>query len=76
MSNKYPSSSRLFTNPSFAKGTARIGDIFGTLDEYNYEHTEEEAGTKALAKDWSLVGNDIDQAITIYGAAKESNTSK
>jgi hypothetical protein len=32
---KHISSSSLFTNPSFTKGTARVVDLFGQLDEYN-----------------------------------------
>jgi hypothetical protein len=45
---------------------ARIGDLFGSLDEYNYKKTEAEADSEALRRDWLIVGRDIANAIKSY----------
>jgi len=70
MNNSFIFSSQLFTPPSFAKGTARIGDLFGQ-DEYNYESSDEEADIKALERDWSIIGRDISQAMQTYDTANK-----
>lgn len=49
----------LLRQPSFLKGSARIVDLFGNVNTYNYSKTEKDADAKSLAKDWSAVGNDI-----------------
>ena len=66
MSDVYISSSSLYTYPSFAKGIARIGDLFGTLDGYNYKETEADADVEALTRNWRIVGRDIANAIRSY----------
>lgn len=64
-------SSDLFTTPSFLKGTARIIDLFGNLDDYNYKPTDKKVDTEALKRDWDIVGLDILDAIELY---EQSNT--
>ena len=69
-------SSALFTRPSISKGSSRVVDLFGYLDEYNYSKTEEEADLKALTRDWKIVGLDIHKAMGAYGKEQASNTTK
>ncbi|HLD26368.1 MAG TPA: hypothetical protein VJB63_00200 [Patescibacteria group bacterium] len=52
--------------PSFWKGTARVLDLFGNLDVYNYSNNEEEADFNALKRDWEIVGQDLFSAIKQY----------
>jgi hypothetical protein len=59
-------SSSLYQTPSLLKGAARIVSISGTLDEYRISPTKEEADTKALHKDWEMVGEDMTNAIQQY----------
>lgn len=66
MSKKFISSSALFTSPSFWKGTARIADLFGGLDNYNYKETEAKADLESLKRDWNIIGLDIADAMGIY----------
>ena len=63
---KFISSSALFTAPSFLKGTARVVDMFGTINDYNYKETEAEADLESLKRDWSIIGIDIANEIGIY----------
>lgn len=67
MTEKPVRSSILFINPSFGRGIARIVDLFGNLDDYNYDKTEKEADSKALRRDWTIVGRDISHALEEYG---------
>ena len=67
MIQRFLPSSALFTYPSGLKGSARLFDFFGTLDEYNYKETDEEADGESIFRDWSLVGNDIKTALEHYG---------
>lgn len=60
------SSSRLYSKPSFLKGAARNMDMFGSLNNYNYSESEEEADLRALKRDWKIVGIDIYKAILNY----------
>lgn len=66
MSKTFINSSALFTSPSILKGTARVVDLFGYLDDYNYKKTEAEADAEALKRDWTIVGLDIKTAIGLY----------
>ena len=66
MSKIFLNSSALFTSPSFLKGAARVSDLFGYLDDYNYKPTGNEADFEALKRDWEIVGLDIQNAIEIY----------
>ena len=57
-------STDLFCYPSFVKGVARLGSIYGHLDEYNYKDNADE---EALEKDWIIIGKDIGNSIEKYG---------
>ncbi|HEY4526938.1 MAG TPA: hypothetical protein VJK53_03785 [Candidatus Paceibacterota bacterium] len=57
---------RLYAEPSFAEGIARIMDIGGTLQVYNASKTEQEADVTALKNDWRAVGDDIQTSIAQY----------
>jgi hypothetical protein len=59
-------SSRLFAEPSFLEGMARLFDTANSLDIYNTDE-EKEADLKALAADWRAVGDDLKTVIDQYG---------
>jgi len=65
--NDFIRSTKLFSAPSTIKGIARVVDIFGNLDEYNYQ---ENADAKAIQMDWENVGVDISNSIKIYEQKK------
>lgn len=54
---------RLYARPSFWEGLARLLDVGGTLNEYNYSDSDEEADVRAILSDWEAVGKDIRAAI-------------
>lgn len=66
MFTSFINSSDLFASPSFMKGAARIADLFGYLDDYNYKPTGKKVDTEALKRDWNIVGLDIFEAIELY----------
>jgi hypothetical protein len=47
----------LFAIPSFLSGAARVLDIGGTFDDYNY--SPEESDARAIRSDFMTIGNDI-----------------
>jgi hypothetical protein len=55
---------KLFATPSFLTGAARLVDIGGVFDKYNSSRSEEEADSRALASDWSVVGDDLRKVMT------------
>ena len=59
-------SNRLFAEPSFVEGMARVLDIGGTLQEYNTSPTEREADIESLRNDWRAVGADLRGAFKNY----------
>lgn len=60
-------STDLFSFPSFLKGASRVVDLFGKLDEYKYD---DDADTKALKKDWEVVGQNIKESIDNYATTQ------
>lgn len=54
---------RLFAQPSFMSGAARLVDLGGVFDKYNQSQTEAEADSRALASDWLSVGNNLRDAL-------------
>ncbi len=64
MSEIIISSTDLLSNPSRLKGAARIFDITGKLDFYDYK---ENADEESIARDWKIVGLEIN-----YGIKEES----
>lgn len=68
-------SSTLFSMPSFMKGVARSIDLYGTIDEYNIADDGRETDTKALKRDWEMIGKDLYAAIKIYGSKVSNKTN-
>ncbi|MGH9498951.1 MAG: hypothetical protein ACRD3L_07385 [Terriglobales bacterium] len=62
MSNKVKSGF-LYSDPSFLSGLARTLDVYGLYDAHNASSTPLEADTRALASDWIVVGQDLQDAI-------------
>jgi hypothetical protein len=60
----------LFADPSFMTGMARVYDLGGLFDDYNYSTTPEEADARAIWSDWVAVGNCLweafDQVVAEY----------
>lgn len=59
-------SGRLFANPSFFTGLAKVIDIGATFDQYNVNQTPQEADFWSLWSDWYSVGDDFRSAIEFY----------
>ena len=57
---------RLYAMPSWISGAARVLDIGGTLNEYNFSENPAEADYLAIASDWAAVGLDLQAAIDSY----------
>ncbi len=54
----------LFARPSFIEGIARQFDFGNALSEYNYSFRNgQEADTRAIAADWSAVGDYLRDAV-------------
>ena len=56
----------LYAEPSIWEGFARILDIAGDFDDYNYSESDLEADMIALASDWYAVGADLHRAINRF----------
>ncbi|HXE09291.1 MAG TPA: hypothetical protein VN612_15415 [Acidobacteriaceae bacterium] len=54
---------RLFAQPSYVSGAARLVDLGGVFDKYNKSNSEQEADSRALASDWAAIGNDLSLAL-------------
>jgi hypothetical protein len=61
------SSDFLFVAPSFLRGLGTVLDIGGTAESGNYSvsKTPTEADVRAMASDWVMVGQDIDDAVEV-----------
>ena len=59
-------SGRLFANPSFITGMAKILDIGATFDVYNENITPKEADYRAILSDWYAVGDELRYALEEY----------
>jgi hypothetical protein len=70
MSNKVKSGF-LYADPSFLSGFGRTLDLHGLYDAYNASATPLEADTRALAADWIVVGQDLQDAIDEFSQTKK-----
>ena len=70
MSNKVKSGF-LYADPSFLSGFAHTLDLHGLYDAYNASRTPIEADTRALAADWIVVGQDLQDAIDEFQSQTE-----
>ncbi len=57
-----------YAQPSLTEGLAHVLDLWGTFDDYNYSHSDEEADYVALASDWYAIGADLYHAISRFEA--------
>lgn len=53
----------LYAEPSFTEGVARLFDWGGTLNEYNYSNSGQEADRNAMFVDWAAVSEDYAEVI-------------
>ena len=67
---------RLYAEPTFISGMARVLDIGATLHEFNYSTTPELADIEAIRSDWEAVGNDLRVAIDTVKTESGSNEQK
>ncbi len=56
----------LFALPSFLAGFGSAIDFGGTMMNFNYSDSQNEADSLALSNDWAMVGNDIRNAMRQY----------
>jgi hypothetical protein len=56
----------LYARPSLCEGLARLVDIGGMLNEYNYSDSPQQADIRAILSDWEAVGVDIRAAIAQF----------
>ena len=73
----YPRASFRFTMPSFLSGMARTLDFMGTLDDYQWETSDERLDALALYHDWCAVGDDLGAAMNAHlaqGTPREPQT--
>ena len=54
----------LFSDPSFVKGMGTVFNVWGNYYTFNYSSSEEEADARAIASDWTMVGKDIQHALS------------
>lgn len=63
----------LFTTPGFLAGAARVIDLFGELEDYNFAPNSEMADAIAMRGDWQAVGGDLRAAMDEYRAQAHSD---
>src|SRR3989344_1395122 len=63
---KHYISNKLFAEPSFIEGGARLLDFGNTLQEYNASETDAETDIESLKNDWRAIGDDIKISIERY----------
>ncbi len=59
---------RFAAAPSFWEGMGRLFDFGGTLSQYNFSETPEQADSLAIRSDWMAIGGDISAAIRSFEA--------
>jgi hypothetical protein len=69
MSNKVKSGF-LYADPSFLSGFGRTLDLHGLYDAYNISATPLEADARALAADWIVTGQDLQDTIDEFQSEK------
>jgi hypothetical protein len=56
MSDDFFKTTALMTSPNFSKGATKVFNLYGKLDEYDYQN---DADRVALETDWKNVGTSI-----------------
>ena len=57
---------KLFAEPSFWEGIARLVDFSGSLNEYNLTKSTKVNEYLGLKSDWENIGNDINVAMNQF----------
>ena len=65
----------LTARTSFCSGAARLLDFYGLYDSYNVCRDERQADSMAILSDWMIVGQDLDDAITVVGQEVQNASS-
>ena len=60
----------MYSDPSFLSGFARTFDLYGLYDSYNQSNSPLEADARALASDWIIVGQDLQEAFDQFESEK------
>jgi hypothetical protein len=68
--SKHDYTGLLYAEPCWLEGFARVLDVGGVFDDFNYSSTPEEADRLAPTSDWYAVGADLHRAISRYLADK------
>lgn len=63
---------RLFALPSAWSGAARLIDLGGVFDRYNYSSSDAEADRRALVSDWAHIGHDLTLAVRSVAGSLET----
>lgn len=66
----------LFAQPSFIKGMGQVLDIGATMTTYNDSKSTQEADARAMHSDWSMIGNDIKNAMSLFGVKHAKNKTQ
>ena len=64
----------LDARPSFFEGLARVLDLGGTLQSYNYGDSPDNADARALTADWYALGGDFHTALKQWLADEENQS--
>ncbi len=54
---------KLFAEPTFLRGLAKVLDLGNTLDYYNDSDSPTQADVDALREDWEIIGQDMRDAL-------------
>ena len=65
---------RLFAQPSFESGAARLVDLGGVFDKYNSRDSERQGDSRELGSDWAAIGEDI--KVALKRTTKNLSTSR
>jgi hypothetical protein len=57
---------KLFAEPSFMEGMARIVDIGATMQLYNTSENQDSTDAEALINDWRAIGCDLRNSMKTY----------
>lgn len=68
----------IFNTPGFMAGAARSLDIGATFDRGSYliSDTPAEADARAVASDWRMVGQDLQQALEAHEQEQEQEEAE
>lgn len=66
----------LFSRTGFLTGAGSVFNLAGNYFGYNYSDSPFEADAKALASDWAVVGQDMQDAMTAFDESVKSEQMK